>query len=160
MERNPYAPPQAAVADPRVEYDIVGRPREVAVAVKLLWVAFGLGLLASLLDWRNALAKTSWLYFIVGQIFGVVIGVWFIHKISIGRNWMRILFLIFMTIAVLSLIAGLFWLPLRAVYAAAFTRSMLTGTLRMIPYLLQLAALICVYTRPAQSWFTQQSARR
>jgi hypothetical protein len=159
MERNPYAPPQAVVADPRIEYDLSTRPREVNVAVKLLWIGFALGVLASLLNWQYAIAKTSWLYFVLGQAFGVAIGVWFIHKIATGRNWMRILFLIFMIIAVVGLLAALLWAPLREVYAEAFTRNSFIA-LRIVPYVLQLAALVLVYTRPARIWFTQQSSRR
>ena len=56
MDRNPYAPPEAQVADPSPERPIVARPLTVTRAVQLMWVAMGLGVVNLVFSWETLTA--------------------------------------------------------------------------------------------------------
>src|SRR6185437_1928527 len=114
MERNPYAPPVSTVADPtEIRRE---RPKEVTLAVKLLWTTLALGLAGMFLQPLNATAPAQWIGVIIGV--GAVFGIWawIVSKIARGRNWARILFLV---LVVLGLIVTVFVMPTAmAIYRA------------------------------------------
>jgi hypothetical protein len=90
MDRNPYAPPQSAVADIAAPEAPLERPRQVTIAVAILWLGFFVGLLWLPISYR-ALSMTTGA--LAGALAGMGINLWLIVKISQGRNWARIVFL-------------------------------------------------------------------
>ena len=96
MDRNLYAPPAAAVADP-VEVK-AERPKEVTWAMNFIWAALVIGTAAGLLSVATTLFIAS-PFGMTGTVVVVAIGigvrivitVWVNTRIALGRNWMRIL---------------------------------------------------------------------
>ena len=111
MSHNPYAPPTAAVADPPPIS--IPRPREVAVAVRLLWLSFGLGLSSAI--WRQ-----SWVdpfEMTVGLVsvgfYGAILA-WLIFKFGRGRNWARIVYTVLLLFGYVSVLMS--WTTYAAPY--------------------------------------------
>jgi hypothetical protein len=109
VDRNPYTPPAAPVAD--IASDSVTANRDVLLACKLFWVSFGLSLVSSASD---ALSQST-----IPQMIGALIGLmiagavgfaltwWMVSKLKAGRNWMRLLVTIGAVLAYLSI--PIFW---------------------------------------------------
>jgi hypothetical protein len=158
MDRNPYAPPQAQVAEEGSAGDVPDRPDEVATAVKLLWASLSLGVLANAVDWPQQVARLPVGILIPVEVFGLAMGVWFIRALGRGRNWVRILFLVVMIMALLGVMASVWSVPLRAQYWEAYTHSPTAGSLRGIQGILHLVALGYLFTAPARHWFRHRTA--
>jgi hypothetical protein len=152
LERNPYSPPQAAVADAPELDDVAGRPREVKIAVAVLWVGVVTGAVGSVTQ-QLSYPTMSWLVFLLSQAVGLAVSAWFISKIGRGRNWARIVLLVIMTLAVVMLIVVLFSVPLRTFYLQVYRRVPIVAAVSAIHWLLDIVALACVFTRPASAWF-------
>lgn len=145
MERNPYAPPVSPVADPT---EVRGeRPKEVTLAVKLLWFSLLLGVAGVFLQPLNAKAPAQWLGVVIGA--GVVFGIWawIVSKIAKGRNWARILFLV---LVILGLVVTVFVLPTAmAIYRAR----PLNGLISFINLVIEIITMYLLLTAPARAWF-------
>lgn len=144
MERNPYAPPVSAVADP-VEVRSE-RPKEVALAVKLLWCSFLVGVVAIFLRPQQQEP------FVVVLIVCIVVGAfwaWVITLIASGTNWARILFFVMTGIGV---IVGVLLLK---VTLPIYTAHPVSGAVAALNYTLQICALYLLLTAPARAWFNQ-----
>jgi hypothetical protein len=109
MERNPYAPPSALVAD--IANDSITPTREVLIACKLVWVSFGLSLVTTVSDVLRQSTLPLMIGGMVGAIIGATIGFaitkWIVSKLKSGRNWMRLVMTIFTVLGYLSV--PIFW---------------------------------------------------
>jgi len=152
MERNPYAPPQAQVADAPLT-DTRARPREVTNAVNLMWISLALGVVGNAFDWSHQTARLSPITLITMSLVGLAIGVWFIRALARGRNWVRVLFLIGMGFALLGFMSAIWLPPIRAAYIEAYAHSAAVGSLRGIQFILHAIAIGLLFTRPANRWF-------
>jgi hypothetical protein len=158
MDRNPYAPPQAQIAEGSSARDVPDRPREVATAVKLLWASVSLGVLATVVDWPYQTARLSAGILIPVEFVGLAIALWFIRALGRGRNWVRILFLVVMIMSLLGAMASVWSVPLRARYLEEYTHSTTAGSIRGIQFILHLVALGYLFTAPARHWFKHRTA--
>src|SRR5262245_33135722 len=104
MNQNPYAPPQAAVAD-APEGHVIERPSQVGLVIKLAVINYLLGIVCITFSWSYYKNLQSLGSLIGGQVVTIALGVWLYYKIYQGRNWARIVLL------VLTII-GLLFLPL------------------------------------------------
>jgi len=149
MERNPYAPPVSPVADPT---EIRGeRPKEVTLAVKLLWTSLLLGVAGMFFQPLNATATAQWIGVIIGA--GAVFGIWawIVAKIAKGRNWARILFLV---LVILGLVVTALVLPTAmTIYRAR----PLNGLVSLINLVIEVVTMYLLLTAPARAWFKQPS---
>ena len=152
MERNPYAPPVSAVTDPA---EFRGeRPKEVTLAVKLLWISFFLGLAGTFLQPITATTPGhsvpgQWIIVLIGG--AIVFGMWalVIAKIAQGRNWARILFLV---LVVLGLAVTISVIPTAlALYKARPS----SGVLSLTNFVLEVYTMYLLLTAPAREWFKQ-----
>lgn len=88
-DHNPYAAPQAHVADaplpPRV------KPRTVLLATAALWLAYGASFAASAIDFRHRLTLLSPMQIVV-LIVGELCFAALIYFVSIGRSWARLIY--------------------------------------------------------------------
>lgn len=110
--RNPYSPPAALVADePEVQREM---PLAVRRAVVLMWVSMGLSLLDVALDWKYQTSTISPTFLIGYDAVMLAIVVLLIFKISAGRNWARITFLILEALALLAGVPALLETAARA----------------------------------------------
>ncbi len=92
MERNLYAPPAAAVADP-VETR-APQPLEVVWALRLLWTSLAVGIVTALAPVLLQISVGLLIYFIIVGAARYVISIWIILRIRGGHNWARILYFI------------------------------------------------------------------
>jgi Ca2+/H+ antiporter len=159
MNDNRYAAPAAAVAD-LDEAAITDRPNNVVIAVYLLWfqLAIGIpGMVYQVLNpstevaagaMRTALFVTTSLI-VIGSVALYAFLNW---KCWQGRNWARIVHLIFLILGLVMI----FW-ALRA----TFTQSRIQGVVYIVQMMLNVAAVVLLFTRPASAWYKAlRDARR
>ena len=146
MERNPYAPPVSAVADP-VEVRSE-RPKEVTLAVRLLWASFFIGIAGVFL--RPA-QEVPFVAILIVSVFAFGLWAWVITCIARGRNWARILFFVLIGIG-LS-----FALLFLSATLALYRDRPFNGFLAVINYALELYTVYLLLTAPARAWFKQQA---
>jgi hypothetical protein len=111
-----------------------------AIVVKAIWLlCFSLAILfiSSLwLAFHNPIASQP-------GFFSLLIMAWLTHKTNQGRNWARITFLVLYIIGTLISIPALFMVPQSIVNVGVF----------IIQAVLQLAALIMLFSQAARRWF-------
>lgn len=144
MSDNPYSPPNVEVSDVGPGGPALQRPRAVVVAVRLLWVSIVAGIPVSIREYQDGASEenaTFLLYFTLALYVLSVFMVVFIHR---GRNWARIMLLVFNILNVLS-----FLLAFEALQKYP------TGDfiILLIVVALDLVALYLLYTRAATLWF-------
>lgn len=147
---NPYAPPRAEVGSGVVAAPIP-RPRSVTIALVLLavYVVLGILRLVALVRPMNE-AMISALYFL-GQVAVVAIHVWVWIAIARGRNWARIVLLVFTLLAIARLAIQLWgWQSLPGgVHMVLDPYALAVG---LIPVLLIIVACILLFV-PGRRWF-------
>lgn len=137
MSDNPYAPPKAVVADPVADgAPVSAQPYAATLATHLLWSGLALGTLN--------LAIVGSLATSVDSV--VVLGLLALltHKISHGRNWARITFLV------------LFLLGLPGIPSATsilWQQSPLVAVISLVVSGLQMGALYLVFIGDGARWF-------
>ena len=142
MERNPYKPTEASVADlngPKVD-----RPEQVTKAVGLLWLTLALGLIGSALQWQYLTSLSGVGFALYVQVVTFAVLAWLIHKLSRGRNWARITFLI---LFIIGLAPGLMQL------SATMGRSPIAAVIGGLQFALQAWALYLTFSEPGRRWF-------
>jgi hypothetical protein len=120
------------------------KPPGVRRATNFLWVSLAVGLVKTSLQWpyltaRSSIALTGFIL-----VFTLTIVGFLILKIGQGRNWARIVFLVF---------SALGFLPFLFVLRSEFARSPALGTPSVFQVGLQLFALLLIFTSPGKEWF-------
>jgi hypothetical protein len=123
-----------------------GKPAAVVRAVTLLWASIGLGLLWLIVD------PTSALYDAEAPVGGTVVllalSIAFLAfltvKISAGRNWARIVFLVMFVVSMV---------PTVLLFADGFQQSPGGGVVSLVQMALQIYALLLLFTDPGRRWF-------
>ena len=105
----------------------------------MLGTSLALGLVTSMLDWRfmGSVAAPGFTVVILIVVFGLT--AWLVVKISAGRNWARITFLVLVLLGAVPYVLNL---------VAMFERSALTGAVSTIQFALQVCALYLIFTNP------------
>ncbi len=131
--------------DPTIEQSAnLERPRGVARGVQFLASAVVIGLLNAIF---TLVQRTSGIPMLVAAIiviafFGLLF--FLVMKISAGRNWARILWLILVLLNVPFAILA---------YPEAVRRNVISGSLSIIIVILQLIGTILLFTRNSNLWF-------
>lgn len=160
MNDSRYAAPVAVVAD-LDEALVAARPRIVVTGVWLLWIQLVLGIpgmINQVLTPSPAVAGQMSIVNIVLVVtavimfFSVVLYAWLNWKCWQGRNWARIVHLVFLGIGMIMI----YWaLP------AIFRKSTLQGVAYVVQMLLNIAGVSLLFTRPAGDWYRAlREARR
>ncbi len=148
MSRDPrYAPPGTEVADPALVPALPARPRQVQVAVALLWLSLVLGIPEAVLGTRqpDEGGMGAVLMVIMLLIFGLV---GFLNvKVYQGRNWARIVVLL---LTVLSVLVMLF--PSDESQAQG---PVLQG-LYLFDVLIEVVAMYLVFSKSGSLWFKRR----
>ena len=120
------------------------KPQVIVTAINLLWASLAVGLVKMLMDFSNltAVAPAAFTNFVL--IFTFALIGFLIFKISAGRNWARITFLVMFIIGVL---------PTLPIVLGEFSRSAVVGALSVAQIGLQVYALFLLFTQPGSSWF-------
>jgi hypothetical protein len=131
--------------DPTIEQSAsAARPRIVAKAIQFLISAVVIGLLNAI---YTLVQRTSGIPMLVALIiviafFGLLF--FLVMKISAGRNWSRILWLILVLLNVPFAILA---------YPDAVRRNVISGTVSVIIVILQLIGTCLLFTKNSNLWF-------
>ena len=133
------------------------RPRTVTLAVAIFSFLLIAGLALSLLNVpHNRLATIGpklmpyYKYFQYSTTAaGVLINAFFIYKIFQGRNWARIIYLVFFLVGLVFSIPS---------FLGVFDVATGVKIYGFIAYLVQLVGLVLLFTAPGKLWFAQQVA--
>src|SRR5437762_9109505 len=101
MSTDPYAPPSARLADPPEPQHVLSKPPQVRVAVALLWLSFALGFPSIYLQLGRTDSPDERIVLLAFMVPLVALSAFLNLKISAGRNWARIAFLILLGLALL-----------------------------------------------------------
>lgn len=124
-----------------------GKPQSLTIAVNLLWASLAVGVLKVAMTFiipglRNPNVTSGFALTILLFVLGVfVLLVW---KISIGRNWARITFLILTILGAYPWLLGL---------SHEFAVSPVYGAASLVQVGLQLCAIVLLFVKPASDWF-------
>jgi hypothetical protein len=145
MDRNPYAPPESVVTDAPVE---APRPREIVIAVGILWCAMTFGCILVLSSAKDATFAISDPRFALSLLpAATYFGAFALVNMSLsrGRNWARIVFLLYVLYALCTkFILGfgqLAWPDARSIIISVAELAVV-----LIP-------LYLLFTGPARKWF-------
>ena len=125
------------------------KPPEIGRATSLLWASLAVGLVKTPMQWANLTARASIAFTGFILVFTLAIISFLILKIDQGRNWARIVFLVF---------SGLGFLPFLFVLRSEFARSPALGTFSVLQVGLQVFALFLIFTSPGKEWFSRLGA--
>jgi len=154
-DRNLYAPPAAAVADPVVA--TAARPREVTWAMICIWtwlaVTIGQRALPAAITLVNASLGIGeiLIFFVLPMGLPAVIAAWINSNIAQGRNWARIVVVIFFAI---SLVYRAFqW----KAYLLVLNPKTALAALQLVKLPLDTAAVVLLFLPRSNRWFKARS---
>jgi hypothetical protein len=142
--RNPYAPPQAPLAEAPRSAD---PPPAVKAAMKLFWASLFLTFIEIAFDWERAAVGVAPMLIVILTVFMCSIQVLLYLYIARGRNWARITFLVLFVISL--------FVTLPSAPELARSAPLYAGVLA-IDALLVLCALYLVFF-PGRGWFGPRS---
>jgi hypothetical protein len=146
MSDNPYAPPNSRVEDAQATGLPGTRPWQIVLAVRLAAIAYGLGLVGILLSWDYYSKLQSTGSLVLNQLFSVALMVWIYYKIFVGRNWARIVLLVFFLIGTGTMLTSVVMNLLLAAPTIAKVQ-MVVGVL------INLIVLWLLFLSPGRRWF-------
>jgi hypothetical protein len=122
MNSNPYAPPKTPVTDSQSDAEADHQqPTTVRVAVWLLWVTLALSVVSSAVRIKGTTVQAAMNFALGLLIFNVVISIWLNLKIAAGRNWARIVWMVWFLLGA-TLTAAMFLTVLKQYSWNAFAR--------------------------------------
>jgi hypothetical protein len=142
------------------------KPKEIVLAIKLLWAYFAVSILGMVLNWGHVILMartkspdfpppnfpmTLEMFLILTMSLSLTILLWIILKISSSRNWARILYLITMIIGVPSWLLN---------FMEMMEGPKMVIVLSIFAIFLSLGACVLLFTRPSNAWFKEQKALR
>lgn len=135
--------------EPTIEQDApAARPIQVSRAVQFLTLALAIGFITSVLRLMGQVSGMALVFALLIVIAFFSIYFYLIRKISVGRNWARIVLL------VLVLLGTPFAVP---AYIAEVRRNIVPGTLSIIIIILQLIATVLLFLKDSNRWFKKSS---
>ena len=144
MGQSPYAPPASHVSDPPDAQQLFPKPKQVRIAVGLLWLSLVVYIPTLYFEYRQLPSYGELILFtiLVSAILGFAA---FLNvKISKGRNWARIVFLALVAISLLS-----YLVPDGGTRAVTSIESALS----IIASALDVVALYLLFSWPGALWF-------
>ena len=123
------------------------KPIEIKKALNCIWAGLALAIMMPYLDWhyiQNAKPQISVTSVSFALIITIVIYVWLINKVSKGRNWARITFLVLVAVGSI---------PNLQTLIIEFNRSIIIGCNSALQLILQFIALWLLFTKPGSTWF-------
>lgn len=138
------------------------RPKDIDRGVKLAYASLVFGMAAEIVDFRHSLTLDN----LTTNVFFFGLSVFLIVKVSSGRNWARIVFLLMFlampSLGAIALLVGIvldpmFLSPMRGAILAALKHNPAMTTVIIVvglaSFLLQAAALFLWFTRSSGEWF-------
>ena len=142
------------------------KPKNILLAVNLIWSALAVGIVKSFIDLAGTMQHNPVKSFIdlagtmqhnpalaivisvIGVIGVIILGLMALlnSKISSGRNWARITFLV---LYLLGMVPSFF------IFLAIFKESVFAGVVFIFQAVVQAAALFLMFTKPGSEWFNK-----
>lgn len=120
------------------------KPIEITRAVQLLYLTLGIGIVKAFIDFSHISFESSVAITLFVMLFTFAFLFFLIIKISGGRNWARIVFLIFFLLGI----------PLAIpIVLEEVKRNLFLGSLSLIQIVLQVTALVLMFTKNSNLWF-------
>jgi hypothetical protein len=157
LDRNPYAPPEAQVADPSPERPIVARPLTVTRAVQLMWVAMGLGVVNLVFSWETLTAledvpaeAASFVKIFVVVVLALSFGFYalIIWKMGQGRHWARVVLMIMLLLSLLT-----------NPFARGSQVGVVAATAGILAFVLEVIAVVLVFLSASEEYFQRRRPR-
>ncbi len=146
MHKSPYAPPASHVADPPQVLFSIARPKQVVVAVGLLWLGLAVSIPVVSLGFNHDLDADILPILVILTALTFAFSALLNVLIYRGRNWARMVSL------VLYLLSGLaIFIPVDESVAS----DLLEDVLNSLVYLLDGGALYLLFSMPGKLWFNQ-----
>lgn len=146
MSHNPYEAPKSVVADISAEDRPVVRPKEVLLAVRLLWIMYGVGLLVLAANRAWVISRQSAVVLVTTEAISLVLSFWVYNRILAGKNWARMLLLLGAASTVL-----VFSIPqMRAMFQNAPPLTKISAAVKA-PF--SLYVLWLLFVSPGRHWF-------
>ena len=126
---------------------VAEKPVEVINAVKLIYGSICAGIINSIIE-HHAVSIEEWLPQIV-----FTYGVSFLlaTKISFGKNWARITYLIIIFIGIP---------PITLNFINTISQSPTVGTIMLLTFILQIAAVVLLLNNKSKTWFKALKTRQ
>lgn len=150
MSENPYAPPKTHVVDAEPALPPMERPKQIIWAIWLAALGYFLGLVVVLVSWDYYSRLQSMTSFLTSQLFSLAIMVWLYYKVYMGRNWARIVLLIFSAIGMLTIMN-------RMVMDILATAPALAKFQMFVGLALNIVVLLLLFLPPGRQWFSRQT---
>lgn len=127
------------------------RPRNVTVAVVILCAVLACRLVSGVVGVAYAASVSTVIRdtAYVGGVLAVCINAFFVYKIFRGRNWARIVYLVFFLLGIAVSIHH---------FTAFFGRSPTLAVVSLVSRVAEIVALVLLFTRASNTWFRPQSA--
>ncbi len=122
----------------------IEKPSDVTRAVQLLYASIAIGLVSSIVGIAYEISGSSIVFALVPLILFFGLFAFLVFKISKGRNWARITFL------VIFLLGVPFAIPM---YTQELRRNFLSGSLSIFIALLDLVAVYLLFRKKSNLWF-------
>jgi FtsH-binding integral membrane protein len=120
------------------------KPIEVTRAVQLLYASLGIGIVKVVFDFARLSSEISLMFILFVMILTFGLLFFFIWKISDGRNWARIVFLILFLLG----------LPISIpIYLEEIGRNLFLATLTSIQIIIQIVAIYLMFMKKSNPWF-------
>jgi hypothetical protein len=147
---NPYAPPKAVVDDVSSGSE-PPRPAQVTRALQLLWAGIGIaffsGILNLVLTDNPEMSKAALIGMtVVTWTIGFLIMWWILSSIGKGKNWARIVELVFFVLGILGVLMTL---------AMPQKVSGIIWVLYAIQMSLNTWGMVLLFSGPANAWFRE-----
>lgn len=152
MSDNPYAPPKTHVVDSDPALVPMERPNEIMAAIWLAFINYGLGVVVVLLSWDYYSKLQTLGGFLGSQAFSLAILCWLYYKIYVGRNWARMVVLVFMAI-------GIVVTTNRTVMSVMESAPMLAKIQMGVGFALSLVVLWLLFVSRGRHWFKRTPLR-
>jgi hypothetical protein len=150
MTENPYAAPKAPVSD--IEQASVARvrPPQIKLVIQLAVANYLLGIGVVIANWQFYSQRGGVAAFVASQAAGLALAGWFYYKIWQGRNWARIVLLVFSLIGMA--------LTLTSFYRSALA-AMPTGVrwMSIVGVVFSIAVLYLLFLSPGRAWFAKRT---
>jgi hypothetical protein len=161
VARNPYSPPETPIRDGSPDRPPSLRPQQIIWASWMMWASLIIGFAAlyfegdlideALSDFSEDERGIARGFTIAALALTAALYLWFIDRMRAGRNWARIVLLVFTLLGFIGeLTPGESVPDMPAMWIA----------MRIVDVLLQIAALVLMFTRPGSEWFRPPATER
>jgi len=127
----------------------MARPKQIMAAIWLAVIGYALGLIVIFVSWDYYSSLQSMGAFIGGQLVSLMLMIWIYYKVYVGRNWARIVLLVFSILGALAMAN-------RVVMDVLATAPTIAKVQMFVGLGLNVTILWLLFFTPARQWFRRQ----